>query len=60
MTLLKKRNHEPVVQNQAPIELRVLVRLELKKRQLLKDLAEVENQHRHFSREIDLKGIPIP
>ena len=60
MTLLKKSNHEPVVQNQAPIELRILARLEVKKRQLLKELAEVECQHRHFLREIELKGIPIP
>ena len=60
MTLLKKSNHEPVVQNQAPIELRVLACLELKSRRLRRELAEVESQHRQLSREIELKGIPIP
>ena len=55
-----KRNDESVKTNQAPVELRVLVDLEVKKRQLLKELAEVESQRRHFSREIELKGIPIP
>ena len=60
MTLPKKSNREPVVQSQAPIELRVLARLAVKKRKLLKELAEVECQYRHFLREIELKGIPIP
>jgi hypothetical protein len=60
LSLPTKRNEETVKTNQAPIELRVLARLELKKRQLLKELAEVESQHRHFSRENELKGIPIP
>jgi hypothetical protein len=60
MTVLKKSNHEPVVQNKAPIELRVLARLEVKKRKLLAELAEVESHYRQFSREIELKGIPIP
>ena len=40
MTLLKKSNHEPVVQSQAPIELRVLARLELKKRRLLEERSD--------------------
>jgi len=60
MSLPTKRNEESVKTNQARIELRVLTRLELKKRQLLKELAEVESQHRYVSREIELKGIPIP
>jgi hypothetical protein len=42
------------------MELRVLARLELKKRQLLMELAELECQQRQLSREIELKGIPIP
>jgi hypothetical protein len=50
MTLLNKSNHDPIVQNQAPVELRVLARLELKKRQLLEDLAEVESHYRTFTR----------
>jgi hypothetical protein len=45
---------------EVPIELRVLARLEVKKRQLLAELAEVESQHRQLSREIELKEIPIP
>jgi hypothetical protein len=49
-----------VATNRAPIELRVLARLEFKKRRLLEELAEVESLHRQFSREIALKGIPIP
>ena len=60
MKLLKKSNHEPVVQNQAPIELRVLARLELKSRRLRRKLAEVESHYRQLSREIELKGITIP
>jgi hypothetical protein len=60
ITLLKNSNHEPIVQSQAPIELRVLARLEFKKRKLLAELAEVEDQRLQLSREIELKEIPIP
>ena len=60
MTLLKKSNHETVVRSQAPIALRVLARLELKKHRLVEELAEVESQRRQLSREIELKEIPIP
>ena len=54
MTLLKKSNHEPVVQSKAPIELRVLARLEVKKRKLLAELAEVESHCRHEQRRFEL------
>lgn len=60
MSLPRKRNGEPDAQNPAPVELRVLVRLELKKRQLLRELAEVLGQYQQLSQEIELKGIPIP
>ena len=60
MALPRKRNEESVAQITAPIELRVLARLELKKRQLLRELVEVLGQHQQLSREIELKGIPIP
>ena len=60
MTLPKKSNREPVVQSQAPIELRVLARLAVKKRKLLEELAEIESHYRQLSREIELKRIPIP
>ncbi len=55
-----KRKKERVTQSGAPIELRTLARLELKERQLLKQLAEVASLHRQLSREIGLKRIPIP
>lgn len=60
MSLPRKRNKEPDAQNPAPRELRVLVCLELKKRQLLRELAEVLQQYEQLSREIELKRIPIP
>ena len=60
MSLPKQRTEEAVDQNQAPMELRVLARLELKKRQLLGELAEVESQYRQLSTEIELRGIAIP
>jgi hypothetical protein len=60
MSLPNKRNEEPIAQNQAPMELRNLALLELKRRRLLSELAEIESQHRQLSREIELKGIPIP
>lgn len=60
MALPRKRNKQPVAQITAPMELRVLARLELKQRQLRKELTEIASQHRQLSREIELKGIPIP
>jgi hypothetical protein len=42
------------------MELRELARLELKRRKILAELTEVECQRRQLSREIELKGIPIP
>jgi hypothetical protein len=42
------------------MELRNLALLELKRRQLLSELAEVDVQYEQLSREIDLKRIPIP
>jgi hypothetical protein len=59
MTVLNATNPKPVVQK-APEELRVLAGLTLKKRQLMAELAEVESKRRQLSREIELKGIPIP
>ena len=47
-------------QNPAPVELRLLARLELKKRQLLRELAEVMEQHQELTREIQSKRIPVP
>jgi len=60
MPLTNKRSHEPISQDQAPVELRDLALLELKRRRLLKDLADVESQRRQLLREIKLTGIPIP
>jgi hypothetical protein len=42
------------------MELRRLALLEVKKRRHLGELTEVENEHQQLSREIQLKGIPIP
>jgi hypothetical protein len=42
------------------MELRNLALLELKRRRLLSELAEIASQHRQLSREIELKRIPIP
>jgi hypothetical protein len=55
-----KRNEEPVAQSQAPMELRRLALLELKKRRLLRELVEVDRSRRQLSREIELKRMPIP
>jgi hypothetical protein len=60
MSLPNKCNEEPIAQNQAPMELRNLALLELKRRQLLRELVEVLGQYRQLSREIELKGIQIP
>jgi hypothetical protein len=60
MSLTSKCNKESLVQSQAPMELRNLARLELKKRQLMEELAGVATRHRQLSREIELRGIPIP
>jgi hypothetical protein len=46
--------------NAAPIELRLLARLELKKRQLLHELAEVLEQYQELTQEIESKKIPVP
>jgi hypothetical protein len=54
-----KEVKDPDVQGQAPMELRDLARLELKRRQLRQQLAEVESRHQQLSREIELKGIPL-
>jgi len=53
MPLTNKRSHEPISQDQAPVELRDLALLELKRRRLLKDLADVESQRRQLLREIE-------
>jgi hypothetical protein len=42
------------------MELRELAQIELKRRLLLTELAEVERHRRQLSLEIELKGIPIP
>jgi hypothetical protein len=60
MSLPRKGHKKYTAQNPAPMELRLLARLELKKRGLQRELAEVESQRRQLSREIELKGIPIP
>ena len=59
MSLPRKRNAAKVIRP-APMELRVLAHLELKRHQLRTELAEIEGQYAQFSREIELKGIPIP
>ena len=60
MKITSRGNREPSAQHPAPMELRVLAGLELKKRQLMSELAEVLQQYQQLSREIKLKGIPIP
>jgi hypothetical protein len=60
MSLPTKRNEKPASTYEAPMELRNLALLELKRRQLLSELAEVDVQYEQLSREIDLKRIPIP
>jgi vacuolar-type H+-ATPase subunit D/Vma8 len=42
------------------MELRMLARLELKKRQLLHELAEVLEQYQELTREIESKKVPVP
>jgi hypothetical protein len=44
----------------APIELRNLVGLEVRRRQLKRELLAVECQYRQLELEIELKGIEIP
>jgi hypothetical protein len=44
----------------APKELRDLAAIELTRRRLLSELADVRRQHRQLSRQIELKAIPIP
>ena len=60
MALPQQEQERTGRQERAPVELRVLARLELKKRRLLRELAEVLGQYDQLSREIELKGIPIP
>jgi hypothetical protein len=50
MSVPSENNEGRVATNRAPIELRVLARLELKKHRLLEELAEVESLHRQFSK----------
>ena len=44
----------------APKELRDLAAIELRRRRLLSELADVRRQHKQLSRQIELKAIPIP
>ena len=60
MSLPSKPHQEPVSTSQAPMELRELAHIELKRRRLLTELAEVERHHRQLSQEIEVKRIPIP
>ena len=60
MSLPIKRNMEVATESRAPMDLRDLAGLELKRRRLLRELAEVESHYRQLSREIELKGIRIP
>ena len=60
MKMTNKHHHEPSAQHPGPMELRVLASLELKERQLVRELTEVRQQYQQLSREIELKGIPIP
>ena len=60
MSVPKNRNEQQAGPSQASTELMDLAGLELKKRRLLRELAEIEAQRRQLSREIELKGIPIP
>ena len=54
-----KHYKEPTAQSPAPIELRMLAHLELKKRQLLRELAEVLGRQQQLSREIESKRIGL-
>jgi hypothetical protein len=49
MSLPSEGNEEPNAQSPAPVELRVLARLELEKRRLLEELAEVESHYQQLS-----------
>jgi hypothetical protein len=55
----RRQTEEPAVQ-QAPMELRNLALLELKRRHLVTELAEVEREYLELLREIELKGISTP
>lgn len=50
---------EPTAQSLAPIELRLLAGLEVKRRQLQRELAEVMEQYQELTREIESKRIPV-
>jgi hypothetical protein len=60
MALRRQEQERTGRQERAPVELRLLARLELKKRRILSELAEVHGQYEQLAREIELKGIPIP
>ena len=60
MSCQKKNSECYDASNPAPKELRELVGLELRKRELLQELAIVEYQHWQLAREIELKGIEVP
>jgi hypothetical protein len=60
MSLPTECKEREAVPSPAPMELKVLARLELKKRQLLEELAEVESHYQQLKREIELKRMPIP
>jgi len=50
----------PVLQLRTPIEWRKAALLELRRRRLIGELAEIVCQYQQLSREIELKGIPRP
>ena len=50
MSVLRKPDQEPSARNPIPIELRMLARLELKKRRLLHELAEIFEQYQELAR----------
>ena len=60
MSLPNQKNNANDVLMPAPRELRDLAAIELRRLRPLSELSDVERQHRQLSREIELKGIPIP
>lgn len=60
MSLANQKINANDVLMPAPRELSDLAAIELRRRRLLSELADVEREHRQLSREIELKGIPIP
>jgi hypothetical protein len=55
MKMTSKRHQETSAQHPVPTELRVLANLELRKRQLARELAEVLQQYQRLSQEIELQ-----